>query len=197
MPVTTRPDPRQAHRDLASDEVLSGLIERHGYLVVEPAADPFARLLKAITRQQVSMESAAATWERLQTRFELAPEALRRTDAEALQSAGLSATKSQAVTAAARAFDEKGWDRSSFAGLSDATVTARLTGIHGIGPWTAKMFLIFGLGREDVFPVEDLGIRQAMTEQFAVETRSGMRERAREWMPYRSLAAVYLWRDSE
>ena len=197
MPVTSRSDPQPAHRRLAADDHLVRLQERHGYLVVEPAADPFARLIKAIGRQQVSMESAAATWERLTERFDVTPGQLREADPVALQDAGLSATKSEAVQATARRFDEKGWTRASFADQSNDAVQTTLTEIHGIGPWTAKMFLIFALGREDVFPVEDLGIRQAMTERFGVETRGEMRSRAAQWAPHRSLASVYLWRDSE
>jgi DNA-3-methyladenine glycosylase II len=197
MPVTSRSDPQPAHRRLAADDQLKTLQERHGYLVVEPAAEPFARLIKAIGRQQVSMESAAATWERLTERFSVTPESLREADLDALQDVGLSTTKSEAVRAAARRFDEAGWTRSSFADRSTDAVQATLTEIHGIGPWTAKMFLIFGLGRDDVFPVEDLGIRQAMTAHFDVETRAEMRSRAAQWAPDRSLASVYLWRAIE
>jgi DNA-3-methyladenine glycosylase II len=197
MPVTSRSDPQPAHRRLAADDHLARLQERHGYLVVEPAADTFARLIKAIGRQQVSMASAAATWERLTERFDVTPGHLREADPEGLQAVGLSATKSEAVRAVARRFDEAGWTRASFAGQSDDAVRESLTEIHGIGPWTAKMFLIFGLGREDVFPVEDLGIRQAMTERFGVETRAEMRSRAARWEPDRSLASIYLWRDAD
>ena len=197
MPVTSRPDPQPAHRRLAADDQLATLQERHGYLVVEPAADPFARLVKAIGRQQVSMEAAAATWERLTERFEVRPGRLRVAETEALQAAGLSATKSEAVRAAAKRFDDEGWTRASFADRPNDAVMETLTEIHGIGPWTAKMFLIFGLGREDVFPVEDLGIRQAMTAHFGVETRAEMRSRAARWAPDRSLASVYLWRAIE
>ena len=197
MPVTSRSDPQPAHRHLAEDDHLARLQEHHGYLVVEPAADPFARLIKAIGRQQVSMASAAATWERLTERFDVTPGQLRVADSAALQAVGLSTTKSEAVRATAQGFDEEGWTRSSFADQSNDAVQATLTEIHGIGPWTAKMFLVFGLGREDVFPVEDLGIRQAMTERFGVETRNEMRARAAQWTPHRSIASVYLWQDAE
>jgi DNA-3-methyladenine glycosylase II len=73
-------------------------------------------------------------------------------------------------------------------------VTAELTEIRGVGPWTAKMFLVFGLGRPDVFPVEDLGIRKGMATLYDDDlTRGEMRERATAWAPYRSYASQYLW----
>jgi DNA-3-methyladenine glycosylase II len=77
--------------------------------------------------------------------------------------------------------------------MSEEEVIEELTSIHGIGDWTAKMFLIFVLGREDVFPVEDLGIRRSMEELYDLESREEMREKAEQWRPKRSLASLYLW----
>jgi DNA-3-methyladenine glycosylase II len=73
-------------------------------------------------------------------------------------------------------------------------VVAELTDVRGVGDWTAKMFLMFVLGREDVFPVEDLGIRRGMEELFGDLTRAEMVDRAEPWRPYRSYASLYLWR---
>jgi DNA-3-methyladenine glycosylase II len=82
--------------------------------------------------------------------------------------------------------------------VSDDAVRAELTDVHGVGPWTAKMFLVFGLGRPDVFPVEDLGIRRGMELVCDRQmTREEMCERATEWAPYRSYASLYLWRAYE
>lgn len=194
MPVETRPEPAKAHRQLQDDPELAALIDRHGYLVLEPAPDPFERLVKAIARQQVSMASAAATWERLTEAVEVTPESLRRTDPEALQDVGLSAAKSEYVHAVARAFEERGWSRNYFSQMDNDHVLEELTQVRGVGPWTAKMFLQFGLGREDVFPVEDLGIRRAMERRYGLETRAEMRETAHAWAPYRSIGSLYLWR---
>ncbi|MDZ7849593.1 MAG: DNA-3-methyladenine glycosylase 2 family protein [Halodesulfurarchaeum sp.] len=194
MPVDTREDPTDAHRHLRADDQLAALIDRHGYLVLQPAPDPFRRLVKAIARQQVSMASAAATWERLTDAFEVTPAEIKSTDPAALQDVGLSTAKSEYVKAAAEAFAERGWSREAFENLSDEAVIEEVTEVRGIGPWTAKMFLQFGLGREDVFPVEDLGIRKAMQSQYGIESRGEMRERAAEWAPYRSIGSLYLWR---
>jgi len=194
MPVVTRETPTDAHQRLQSDDQLAALIDRHGYLVIEPAEDPFRRLVRAIGRQQVSMESAAATWERLTDQFEVTPTAIRAADTEALKAVGLSTAKSDYVKNVAQAFADRGWDRAFFAEQSSEAVVDELTDIHGVGPWTANMFLMFGLGREDVFPVEDLGIRQAMESLYAVETRAAMRNKATAWAPYRSIGSLYLWR---
>jgi DNA-3-methyladenine glycosylase II len=193
MPVDTRDDPTDAHRHLRGDEQLGPLIDQHGYLVLRPAPDPFRRLVKAIARQQVSMASAAATWERLTDAFDVTPAAMRAADPAALQAVGLSEAKGEYVNATAEAFEDRGWSGETFAGLSDEAVIEELTEIRGIGPWTAKMFLQFGLGREDVFPVEDLGIRNAMESRYGIESRTAMVERAAEWAPYRSIGSLYLW----
>ncbi|MEF8772119.1 DNA-3-methyladenine glycosylase family protein [Halodesulfurarchaeum sp.] len=194
MPVETRENPTDAHRHLRTDNQLAGLINQHGYLVLQPAEDPFRRLVKAIARQQVSMASAAATWERLTDAFAVTPNKIRDAEPTELQGVGLSAAKAEYTKTAAEAFDERNWSRDSFADLSDEAVIEELTEIRGIGPWTAKMFLQFGLGRSDVFPVEDLGIRQAVTELYGVESRAAMREQAEVWAPYRSIGSLYLWR---
>jgi DNA-3-methyladenine glycosylase II len=82
--------------------------------------------------------------------------------------------------------------------MSDDAVVEELTTIRGVGPWTAKMFLLFALGRPDVFPVEDLGVRRGMEQVVGRElTRGEMRDRAAEWAPYRSYASLYLWRAYE
>ncbi|MFB6109565.1 MAG: DNA-3-methyladenine glycosylase [Halodesulfurarchaeum sp.] len=196
MPVEKLSQPSAAHEHLERDPTMADLLAHHGYLTPEPAPDPFRRLVRSVLRQQVSMAAAEAIWERLTDQFDVTPEAMQAADPDALQAVGLSEAKSEYVQAVATAFEE-GWSRDAFAGLDDGTVIERMTDVQGIGPWTAKMFLIFGLGREDVFPVEDLGIRRAMDSLFDTGTRHEMRERAEDWQPYRTHASLYLWRHAE
>ena len=85
-------------------------------------------------------------------------------------------------------------DPRSLRDMSDEEVLDRLTEITGIGPWTAKIFLLFALGRPDVFPVEDLGIRKGMRTLFGDLSRTEMVDRAACWRPRRSLASLYVWR---
>ncbi|MFB6162911.1 MAG: DNA-3-methyladenine glycosylase [Halococcoides sp.] len=177
---------------LRRDPDLGPIVERVGPVDIEPHPDPFRRLVVSIVRQQLSMASARSIRERLFDAVEPTPEAVLAADPDRLADTGLSTAKVEAVRAAARAHREHDWP-AAFEGRSDRAVQAALTDVRGIGPWTAKMYLIFALGREDVFPVEDLGIRRAMERLFDDPTRAEMRSIAERWSPYRSYAARYLW----
>ena len=183
---------------LRADPDLRPLIEKHGRLTIEPAEDFFARFLTSILRQQVSMESAAAVRERLFDAVEVTPDGIRDADPATLRDAGLSEAKTRYVRNVAEAFREEGYSKAHFAGMDDEAVIEELTSITGVGPWTARMQLLFSLGREDVFPVGDLGVRKGMWALFGEDmTRAEMVERAERWAPYRSYATVYLWRVEE
>ena len=183
---------------LADDEVIGPVVDEHGAVELDPADDLFERLVVSLVRQQVSMEAAAAIRERLFDAVRVTPEGIRAADRETLHDAGLSEAKVDYVTRVAGAFRQRGWDRDTFTRLSDEEVRAELTEIKGIGPWTADMFLIFGLGREDVFPVGDLGIRKGMERVHDAEmSRAEMTDAAARWEPYRSYASLYLWRAVE
>jgi len=188
------------HDRLRDDEYLGPLVERHGEVTVEPAEDFFERFVVSILRQQVSMASAAATRERLFESVEVTPNGILAADKQVLRDAGLSRQKTRYVRNVAEAFIEEGYSRAYFEGMDDDAVRAELTKIPGVGPWTADMQLLFSLGRPDVFPVGDLGIRTRMARLFddlAVEDRAVMRERSERWKPYRSYASLYLWRATE
>jgi len=183
---------------LTDDPALGSVVSEHGPVSIEPAADLYERLVVSLVRQQVSMDAADAIEGRLFDRFEVTPDAMLAADAAALHDAGLSEAKVEYVKATARAFQEREWTHDYFAGMADDAVADEVTEVRGVGPWTAKMFLMFGLGREDVFPVEDLGIRKGMQAVFDEElTRAEMRDRATEWAPHRSYASLYLWRAVE
>lgn len=185
-------DPVEA---LRADQYLGPVIEEYGAISLDPAPDPFERLLVSIVRQQVSMAAAEAIESRLFDRVEPTPDGILRADSDEMREAGLSTAKVEYVQNIARAWSENGWSRSYFADMSDATVVDELTAVRGIGSWTAKMFLLFGLARQDVFPVEDLGIRKAVWTLVDEDlTRAEIVETAARWKPYRSYASEYLWR---
>jgi DNA-3-methyladenine glycosylase II len=181
----------------AADEVLGACIDRHGELRLDPAEDLFERLITSILRQQVSMASAAATRERLFEAVEVTPDGILTADDAVLRDAGLSRQKTRYVNNVADAFRKNDYSRDSFADMDDEAVVAELTSITGVGPWTAEMQLMFALGRPDVFPVGDLGIKKGMRTLYGDLTREEMVEKADDWRPYRSYASLYLWRAKE
>ncbi|NHN59122.1 MULTISPECIES: DNA-3-methyladenine glycosylase [Halorussus] len=183
---------------LETDAYLGSLVEEYGPLTIDPAEDFFERFVVSILRQQVSMASAAATRERLFEAVEVTPEGILAADPEVLRDAGLSRQKTDYVRNVAEAFLEEGYSRAYFADMTDEEVAAELTSITGVGAWTADMQLMFSLGRPDVFPVGDLGVRKGMEALFDDElTRAEMVEAAERWAPYRSYASLYLWRADE
>lgn len=185
------------HEVLRDDAHMGPLIERHGRLELDPADDMFRRLVISILRQQVSMASAAATKERLFEAVEVTPQGILAADPETLRDCGLSRQKTDYVRNVAEAFDTE-YDKAYFEELDDAAVVEELTSITGVGEWTARMQLLFSLGRPDVFPVGDLGVRKGMKALFDAEmSREEMVERAERWRPYRSHATLYLWRIDE
>lgn len=192
-------DPDDPNETLASDPVLGPVVEAHGPVSLEPAEDLYERLVVSLVRQQVSMDAAAAIRERLFDRFDVTPAGMLAAEEDGLRDAGLSEAKVEYVQHTAQTFLEREYDHDYFAGMTDDAVRAELKNIRGVGPWTANMVLMFGLGREDVFPVGDLGIRKGAREVFddAEMTRAEMRDAAEAWAPYRSYASLYLWTVAE
>jgi DNA-3-methyladenine glycosylase II len=186
------------HETLRSDPDIGPLVEAHGELTLDPTPDLFERLVISILRQQVSMASAAATRERLFDAVTVTPQGIKDADDEILRDAGLSRQKTRYVNEVADAFLEHDYSLAYFEDASDDEIREELTAITGVGDWTANMQLLFAFGREDVFPVGDLGIRKGF-EAVVGEgySRAEMREYAERWSPYRSYASLYLWRASE
>lgn len=176
------------------DPDLGPLVDRYGRLELEPAADLFERMLVSIVSQQLSTDAARSIRSRLFETVEATPSGVRDAEAELLADAGLSAQKIDYARNLAAWFEENDVDRSRFEDVPDEDVIEQLTSIRGVGEWTAKMTLMFGLGRQDVFPVEDLAIRRGMEQLVGAETRAAMYDRAERWRPYRSYAALYIWR---
>lgn len=180
---------------LEADDTLRPLITEHGRLSLEPAEDDFRRLITSIIRQQVSNASAEAIQDRVFSTFTITPAGIATADPADLRDAGLSRQKAEYVQNVARAFQHDGYGREHFNTLSDDDVIDELTSIRGIGTWTAKMYLMFCLARQDVFPVEDLGIRRGMQGLYNNDlTRTDMTQIADAWRPYRSYASLYVWR---
>lgn len=161
--------------------------------------EPFAALLRALIGQQLSTRAAASIAGRLLalTGEPPTPQAVLAIDAAALRACGLSAAKVRSVQAAARAVQEGALDLPALAAQAEADITAALTALPGVGPWTAHMVLMFGLGRLDVFAPADLGLRRAIQRLDGLTdlpSPAASLERAERWRPYRTVAAWQLWR---
>lgn len=185
----------KARQTLQNDVLLGPVVSNQPLRTLDPAPDPFRRLCRSIVRQQISMSAAGAIFDTLQDRVELSPAGIQQTDSDELTDAGLSATKARTIRELAIAWEREGWDETDFSSWTDDEIVAALTDVYGIGPWTANMALMFCFTRPDVFPVEDLGIRRAMNQLHSSELdRVEMRTIAQRWAPFRSYAALYLWR---
>lgn len=184
-------------KQLRQDEKLKPLIEEHGEIELERSEKPFERLVVSIINQQLSTESALSIKNKVFDNFEITPEALIEANEDNLSDCGLSGQKIEYIKSAAEQFIEDNLSADSFAEMTDEEAIEELTDIHGVGVWTAKMFLINVLAREDVFPVEDLGIRRAMENLYQLESRQEMRAKAEGWAPYRSYASLYLWKSRD
>ena len=186
-------------RTLREDPTMAALVETHGTVELTPAANEFERLCVSIINQQLSTASADAIRERVFALFDgaVTPATLLSRDTERLREAGLSRTKVAYLRNAAEAFRDRDLSRDRLSSLSDEAVVEELTRIKGIGEWSAHMFLIFALAREDVLPLGDLAVRRALTALYDVGDREGMRDVAESWRPYRSYGTLYLWRHYE
>lgn len=178
----------------AGDPVLAAIIDRFPGEQLEPRAEPFFTLTRAIAGQQISVRAAQTVWGRLEAICDGAVtiEAVLARSVEQLRLAGLSQRKAEYIHGLAR--DREVWD-IDWVPLDDEAAIARLCRLRGVGRWTAEMFLIFHLLRPDVLPLDDLGlvagIRRAYGDGLEIEQ---LREIGEVWRPWRSVAAWYLWR---
>jgi DNA-3-methyladenine glycosylase II len=195
----------------ASDAKLGALIDRAGpfILKLDRSPSPFESLLESILYQQLHGKAAATIHRRVREYFggDPAPQSLLGTRDEPLRAAGVSGNKIRALRdLAAKTLDGTVPTHRAIQRMTDAEIIERLTQVRGIGPWTVEMLLIFRLGRPDVLPVSDYGVRKgfALTFQRVPKTRLLSAEdlpqpevllrRGKRWSPFRSVASWYLWR---
>jgi DNA-3-methyladenine glycosylase II len=183
------------------DPVLAGIMRQVGPCLysVRRHESPFAALARAVVYQQLAGAAAATIHRRVLAAVgggEPRPEDVLRTSDEALRAAGLSRQKLSYLRDLAQKAQD-GLPLERLARLSDERVIQALVGVKGIGRWTAEMFLMFRLGRLDVLPVDDYGIRKAMQRAYrwrSLPKPERMRRAAEPWRPFRSVACWYLWR---
>jgi len=157
----------------------------------------FASLLRIIIDQQVSVASGQAIWKRLiETLGTVTADTVNDADKDTLRAAGLSRPKARYAHCLTKAIIDGDLDLGTFSNLSDNDVMTKLTAITGIGRWTAEIYLMFALGRGDIWPVGDLALAEAAKRLLKLEKRpdfSEMEHIGERWKPYRTTAAVFLW----
>lgn len=183
-----------AHWD---DELLCSLGKEFGLEEHDATdKDPFVSLCRSIVHQQVSMAAATTIFGRFTDLVgNLTPESVLAANPDELRASGLSMAKVSYVTDLAERV-RAGLDLR-FTNESDSEIATALTEIKGIGPWSAKMFMMFHLGRLDVCPHEDLGVRLAVAQFYGVPEKDAakwLKQKSLKWAPYNSVAARVLWR---
>lgn len=194
-----------------NDAKLGALIDRVGefQLRLDRSPSPFESLLESILYQQLHGKAAATIHRRVREYFggDPTPEQLLSVPDDPLRAAGVSGNKIKAMRdLAAKTLDGTVPSNAAIKKMPDADIVERLTEVRGIGPWTVEMLLIFRLGRPDVLPVSDYGVRKGYALTFMRVPKSRPIEaadlpkpdvlfrRGRKWAPFRSVASWYLWR---
>jgi DNA-3-methyladenine glycosylase II len=201
--VAIRATPK-ALRTLRADPVMAALVAEHHEAVKRDIAeerpgDAYGALLRSIVGQQLSTKAAGTIYGRMTEIFgghAPTPRQLLATEPEQIRAAGLSNAKVAYLRDLAVHVEEGTLELERLPDLDDEEVAAQLTAIKGLGRWTADMFLMFHLGRPDILPVGDQGIRNAARVQYRLRKlpdAKRLEKLARPWRPYRTLACLYLW----
>ena len=182
---------------LAAEPLFAGILDNAGLPRFRCRRDGFGTLLHIILEQQVSIDAAAKMYHRLVDLCRpLAPNTFLRLDDATLRSCGFSRQKMGYARDLATAVERGSFDFARLAAADDETAMMDLLAIRGIGRWSAEIYLLFALGRPDIWPAADLGLQLAIAEQFGLQTRPTeveLRLRGDAWRPWRSVAACLFW----
>ncbi len=202
-PEVADPDARAFLRE--ADPVLARIIDARpdfrprAWTQDLPGLDAFSTLIFQVIGQQLSVRATRTILSRLEENFGghlPTPAEMLAADPDAVRSSGLSARKTATLRDVARRFVDGSLSEEALAAMSDEDVVAALTSIPGIGPWTAKGFLLVALDRPDVFLTGDIALRRAIVRAYGLDhlpTDDEMLQLAERWRPYRSLAVSYLF----
>lgn len=195
------PEFLRARRHLARrDPVMKAIVKTVGPCTLHADDDHFGVLARSIVSQQISTKAARAITDRLVKalgRRGLRPAAILAQDDDTLRAAGLSANKQKSLRDLAARCQSNEVPLKDLPRMSDEDVIAALLPVRGIGRWTAEMFLMFSLGRRDVLPVGDYGLRSGIMKHYGLAdlaTKAQLEELGEPWRPFRSIATWYVWR---
>ncbi|MBP6357872.1 MAG: DNA-3-methyladenine glycosylase 2 family protein [Sediminibacterium sp.] len=189
-------------KHLSKDKVLAGILKKDSHALSLQKNIPL-RLMASIISQQLSTKVAAIIFDRFVALYPAKKPTLQKvldTPEETLRGIGISYAKINYIYAVANFCLEHKITDKKIQELSNEAIVELLTQIKGVGKWTVEMLLMFSLGREDVFAVDDLGIQQAMTKLYNLDPthkkqlKIDMLERSKAWSPYRTYACLHLWR---
>lgn len=185
----------------AHDPKLAELIERYGNCTLQPHTDYYRELVDSIISQQLSVKAGRTIFNRFLELFGgtmPTPSQILKTDTERLRSVGCSYAKVSYIQDLAQHIEDGRLDLSHIATLPNEEVIKQLVGVKGIGEWSAHMFMIFSLGRTNILPTGDLGIRNAMTRLYGLKSSKPADllqiSLQNHWEPYQSVASWYLWK---
>ncbi len=185
------------------DPRLRRIIDKHGAIEFKTSGEMFESLVKSIIGQQVSGYAANAIIARVRALYEsgnLTPKSVYRTRRSALRDAGISPQKLRYLRDLSKRVVKKQLDLQALTERPDEELVESLDQVLGIGPWTVHMILIFTLGRPDVLPVDDFGIKKAIQEVYSlseIPRAESIHALAKKWHPYCSVASLYLWRHKD
>ena len=189
-------------KHLSKDKKLKKLIEEHGVFKLKKQKDLCLYLCYSIVSQQLSTKVARVIKQRFLDLYEglPTPQQIVDTPFEKLRSVGMSNAKANYVQNVARFEIESGMDHKKLGKKTNEEIIEYLTQIKGVGRWTTEMLLMFALCREDVFAIDDLGIRNAMLSLYDIKTKDKKKQNkellriSESWSPYRTFACMYMWR---
>jgi DNA-3-methyladenine glycosylase II len=193
---------RQAEAYLAKkDKRLAPIIAASGPCRIKPHTDHYGELVGSIVGQQLSTKAAATIWQRVLGLFEgkmPTPEQLIKVNDQKLRDAGLSWAKVRYVKDLAEHVLDKRLDLEHISTMPNEQLVEQLTAVKGLGEWSSHMFMMFGLGRLDILPVGDLGVRKAVMNLYGLKEMPDPAKivtiaNENGWHPYESVAAWYLW----
>jgi DNA-3-methyladenine glycosylase II len=188
------------HHFRRHDPTLHTVIRRVGPFTLRPQRDRFRMLVRSMVSQQISTSAARTIYARLETAAGprgIRPESLVTLGPDELRSVGLSRQKGAYISDLAQKVTDGEVRLSRLGRMDDEEVIAELVQVKGIGRWTAQMFLIFALGRQDVFPIDDLGVRTAINQLYGFKTKPSKEEYlqiGRRWSPHATVGSWYCWR---
>jgi DNA-3-methyladenine glycosylase II len=183
-----------------ADPKLARVIAEAGPCTIAPRGDPYRYLVRSIVYQQLAGKAAATIERRFKAGYggRIPPPATLATQPDAkLRSFGLSRQKATAVKAVGAAFESGLVNARRIPHLDDDAIVGAVTQIHGVGEWTAHMLLMFGLGRPDVLPVGDYGVRKGAQKLYGLRELpkpARLEQLAEPWRPFRSVGSWYMWR---